>query len=238
MKGVIAAGGLGTRLYPLTDITNKHLLPVYDKPMIYHPIETLVKAGIDEVAIIASGPHVGHFIRAIKNGAELGLRRIEYLYQENPSGGIADALAMAENFADEGNVTVILGDNCTDADISKEVKNFETGATIFLKEVPDPERFGIADINHEGDLMRIIEKPKNPKCNKAVTGLYIYDNTVWEKIASCKPSKRGQLEITDVNNLYIQDMRMNWAELKGFWRDAGTFDALYEVGSYWNLKKK
>ena len=238
MKGVICAGGLGTRLHPLTNITNKHLLPVYDKPMVYHPIETLVKAGIDEVAIIASGPHVGHFIRALKSGVELGLRKIEYLYQENPSGGIADALAMAEAFADEGNITVILGDNCTDADISKEVSSFKGGATVFLKKVPDPHRFGVPVFNEDNDIVEIQEKPKKPKSDLAVTGLYIYDKTVWDKIRQCKPSKRGQLEITDVNNLYVKDFNLNWAELKGFWRDAGTFDTLYEVGSYWNLKKR
>jgi len=236
MKGVILCGGLGTRLYPLTYATNKHLLPIYDKPMVYYPIQTLLNAGIDEIAIVTSGPHAGHFIRVLRNGKELGLKHIEYLYQEKPDGGIADALAIAEDFADKQPITVILGDNCTDANISEEVKKFESGATIFLKEVPDPERFGVPELNPEGDIIKIHEKPKHPASNYAITGLYIYDNTVFDKICKIKPSKRDQLEITDVNNLYLKEMALHWSLLNGFWRDSGTFEALYEVNNYWKLK--
>lgn len=235
-KGVILAGGLGTRLYPLTYVTNKHLLPVYDQPMIYYPIQTLVKAGIKDVAIVVSGPYMGHFFRVLQNGKDFGLDRIHYIYQEKPDGGIADALKMAKDFVGEDSMAVILGDNCTDSDISKQVKEFEEGATIFLKELPDVSKYGVPEMNDEGDIMRIEEKPRNPKSKFAVTGLYLYDKTVWNKLAKVKPSNRGQLEITDVNNLYIKECGLNWAKLDGFWRDAGSYDSLYEVNTYWRLK--
>ena len=190
MKGVILAGGLGTRLYPLTYVTNKHLLPVYDRPMIYYPIQTLVNAGITDILIVTSGPHVGHFLGVLKNGKELGIKHLEYAYQEKPDGGIADALSLAEDFSDREPITVILGDNTTDADISSAVKNFQKGATIFLKEVEDPERYGVAVFTNSNDkiqmtnqiqnsndkklkIIRIEEKPKEPKSNMAVTGIYI-----------------------------------------------------------------
>jgi len=236
MRGVILAGGLGTRLYPLTHVTNKHLLPVYDKPMIYYPIQTLVEAGIKDIAIVASGPHIGHFFRVLKNGEDFGLNSVQFIYQERPDGGIADALRLTQGFVGDKTVAVILGDNCTDSSISKAVDEFPGGATIFLKKVSDLHKFGVPEINHEGDLIRIDEKPKKPKSDYAVTGLYLYDQTVWEKIAACKPSKRGQLEITDVNNLYIKNHLMNWSELDGFWRDAGSYETLYEVNTYWRLK--
>lgn len=239
MKGVILAGGLGTRLYPLTHVTNKHLLPVYDQPMIYYPIHTLVKAGITDIMLVTSGPHVGDFLGVLKNGKELGVKHLEYSYQEKPDGGIADALALAEDFSDNEPITVILGDNTTDADISQTVNNFSEGSLVFLKKVHDPHRFGVAEF-HKDDPQKVIgieEKPKDPKSDMAVTGLYIYDAKVFEYIKQLKPSDRGQLEITDVNNNYISAGKLSWASLDGFWSDAGTFDSLFETNSYWKIKK-
>lgn len=238
MKGVVLAGGLGTRLYPLTHATNKHLLPVFDQPMVFYPIQALVKAGIKEILVVVGGPHAGHFIQVLRNGKDLEVEHLEFAYQEK-EGGIAEALSLAEDFADGGNLTVILGDNTTDADISKEVESFKSGAMVFLKKVFDPERFGIAffDKKDKGKIEKIIEKPKNPTSNWAVTGLYIYDNKVFDYIRRIKPSSRGELEITDVNNFYIETRAMRWAELKGFWSDAGTFKSLYLTSSYWAKKK-
>lgn len=237
MKGVILAGGLGTRLYPLTHVSNKHLLPVYDRPMIFYPIQTLVNAGIKDVLIVTSGPHVGHFLGLLKNGREVGLKHLEYAYQERPDGGIADALSLAEDFADGESVAVILGDNTTDADISKNVADFKDGALIFLKEVDDPKRFGVAVV--DGDkVTEIVEKPKDPKSNLAVTGLYLYDSKVFGYIKGIKPSDRGELEITDVNKEYLKDGKLNWTKLNGFWSDAGTFDSLFQSGSFWANKNK
>lgn len=238
MKGVILAGGLGTRLYPLTHVTNKHLLPVYDKPMIFYPIQTLVKAGITEILIVTSGPHVGHFLGVLKNGKELGISHLEYAYQEKPDGGIADALSLAESFADNQPLAVILGDNTTDADISETVKNFKEGALVFLKKVNDPSRFGVAvfDPNDKSKIIKIEEKPKDPKSDMAVTGLYIYDQKVFDYIKTLNPSGRGELEITDVNNRYIEEGRLGWAELKGYWSDAGTFKSLFEASRFWAEK--
>ncbi len=240
MKGVILAGGLGTRLYPLTHVTNKHLLPIFDKPMIYYPIATLVNAGIKDIIIVTSGPHVGHFLGVLKNGKELGVRHLEYAYQEKPDGGIADALSLAQDFADGSNITVILGDNTTDADISSEVSTFTDGAHIFLKKVPDPKRFGIAVFDHNSSqkVIRIDEKPQHPTSDMAVTGLYIYDQTVFEAIHAIKPSGRGELEITDVNNVYIKKEKLRWSEMNGFWSDAGTFESLFLANSYWAKKKR
>lgn len=235
MKGVILAGGLGTRLYPLTYATNKHLLPVYNKPMVFYPLETLIKGGISEVLIIAGGPYAGHFIRVLKNGKELGLKHLEYAYQEG-EGGISAALSLAEDFADGGNICVILGDNCTDADIKNDIKAFKTGAKIFLKKVNDPERFGVPTFDKEGNIKNIIEKPTKPDSSYAVTGLYLYDKTVFDRIRTLKPSKRGELEVTDLNNSYLNDSKLKWAELKGFWKDAGTFQTLFEVNRYWAEK--
>lgn len=237
MKGVVLAGGLGTRLYPLTHATNKHLLPVFDKPMIYYPINTLVSAGIKEIEVVVGGPHAGDFLSVLKNGKELGITHLEYAYQER-EGGIADALSMCEDFADGDNITVMLGDNPTDADITSEVKAFENGAEIFLKEVSDPKRFGIVvfDKNDKNKIIAIEEKPKNPKSNLAVTGLYIYDNKVFDFIRQCKPSWRNEMEITDVNNLYINKQAMKWFMLEGYWSDAGTFESLYQTNKYWAAK--
>lgn len=238
MKGVILAGGLGSRLYPLTHATNKHLLPVYDQPMIYYPIQTLTNAGIDELLVVTGGPHAGDFVPVLRDGKQFGLRRLEYAYQEG-NGGIAEALGFAETFADGDSLCVILGDNTTDADISGAVQDFTGGAMLFLKEVPDPERFGcpVFDDADPPNIVRIEEKPKQPSSNYAVTGLYIYDDTVFDYIHGLEPSDRGELEITDVNNLYLQDGRLDWHELEGFWSDAGTFESLYRTNRYWAEKK-
>lgn len=235
MKGVVLAGGLGTRLYPLTHATNKHLLPVYNQPMIFYPIKTLVDAGIREILIVVGGPFAGHFVRVLKNGKELGVKHLEYAYQES-EGGIAEALALAEDFADNQSVCVILGDNCTDAKIGSAVSNFIDGGLIFLKKVKDPQRFGVPVFDAQKKIKKIVEKPKKPASNYAVTGLYIYDNSVFEKIETLKPSKRGELEVTDINNLYLKEEKLRWTELKGFWSDAGTFESLFEVNSYWAKK--
>jgi glucose-1-phosphate thymidylyltransferase len=238
MKGAILAGGKGTRLYPLTHATNKHLLPVFDKPMIYYPIQTLAKAGIDEIIVVTGGPHAGDFIHVLKNGEGFGVKHIEYAYQEG-EGGIADALKLCEDFVGDDNVTVILGDNCTDADISQEVKNFKGGALVFFKDVPDPERFGVPvfDKKDKNKIIKIEEKPKNPANNLAVTGLYIYDSKVFDYIRMNKPSARGEMEITDVNNRYIENGTMRGTTLKGFWSDAGTFESLYRTNVFWTRKK-
>jgi glucose-1-phosphate thymidylyltransferase len=235
MKGVVLAGGLGTRLYPLTHATNKHLLPVFDRPMIYYPIQTLVHSGIDEVMVVTGGPHAGHFLAVLKNGLQLGLKHLEYAYQES-EGGIAQALALCEDFADGQSIAVILGDNTTDADIGPAVRGFERGARLFLKKVSDPERFGVPVFDSNGRIVRIEEKPKEPKSSYAVAGLYIYDNKVFDYIRECTPSGRGELEITDVNNLYIGGSELDWVELEGFWSDAGTFESLYRTNRFWAEK--
>ena len=239
MKGVILAGGLGTRLYPLTKVTNKHLLPVYNKPMIFYPIQTLVNAGIKEVIVVTGGPHCGHFMAILKNGKELGIDHLEYAYQEN-EGGIAEALSLTEEFVAGDNCCVILGDNTTNYDISKDIKSFEGGATVFLKEVSDPQRFGVPVFNKEDNsrIVKIIEKPKDPPNNFAVIGLYIYDRSVFEYLKKIKPSDRGELEITDVNNYYAKKNNLYYKQLKGFWRDAGTFDTLLEANQFWAKKEK
>lgn len=235
MKGIVLAGGLGTRLYPLTHATNKHLLPVYDKPMVFYPVQTLVRAGIREVMVVTGGPHAGHFLAVLKNGRELGLTHLEYAYQES-EGGIADALSLCEDFADGQNVTVILGDNTTDADISDPVRTFQRGARLFLKKVSDPQRFGVP-VFGSSKIVRIEEKPKEPKSEYAVTGVYIYDPRVFEFIRDLQPSSRDELEITDVNNRYIESGELDWVELQGFWSDAGTFDSLYRANRFWAERK-
>lgn len=237
MKGVILAGGFGTRLYPLTFATNKHLLPVFDKPMVFYPIQTLVSAGVKEIIVITGGPHAGHFLRVLKNGKELGVKHLEYAFQEN-KGGIADALSLAEDFADGGPVVAILGDNTTDADISQALKDFKEGGLIFLKKVSDPERFGVPvfDPRNKRKIIKIEEKPKKPKSSFAVTGLYVYDNQVFDFIRQCRPSRRGELEITDVNNFYVRADQMHWESLDGYWLDAGTFRTLYLANKYWAKK--
>jgi len=203
--------------------------------MIFYPINTLVSAGVTEVLVVTGGPHAGHFSRVLKNGKELGLKHLEYAFQEG-EGGIAAALALAEDFADNGPIAVILGDNTTDADIAPQIKDFKDGACIFLKEVPDPGRFGVPVF--EGDkIVRIEEKPARPQSNYAVTGLYLYDAKVFDCIKKIKPSDRGELEITDVNNFYIKEGKLRWSVLEGFWKDAGKFETLFEVNQYWYDKR-
>jgi len=227
MKGVILAGGLGTRLHPLTKVTNKHLLPVYDKPMIYYPIQTLINAGIDDILVVTGGNNAGDFLRLLGNGKEFGLKHINYTYQEG-EGGIAEALRLAEFFASGEKICVVLGDNIIEKNIRRAVKNFqkqERGAKILLKEVPDPERFGVPELR-EDRIVRIEEKPTEPKSQYAVIGIYLYDNDVFNIIKTLKPSRRGELEITDVNNGYIEKGLMTWDILEGWWTDAGTFESL------------
>jgi glucose-1-phosphate thymidylyltransferase len=227
MKGVILAGGLGTRLYPLTKVTNKHLLPVYDKPMIYYPIQTLINADIDDILIVTGGNNAGDFLKLLGNGKEFGLKHINYTYQEG-EGGIAEALQLAEFFASGEKICVVLGDNIIEKNIRKAVKNFRNqkeGAKILLKEVPDPQRFGVPELR--GDrIVRIEEKPQIPKSQYAVIGIYLFDQEVFNIIKPLKPSDRGELEITDVNNQYIEKGLMTWDILEGWWTDAGTFESL------------
>jgi glucose-1-phosphate thymidylyltransferase len=233
MKGVVLAGGTGSRLYPLTKITNKHLLPIYDKPMIYYPIQTLVDAGIAEILLVTGGKNSGDFLRLLANGKEFGLRHLNYTYQEG-EGGIADALALAEHFADGEKICVILGDNIIEGSIRQAVEEFSRqpgGAKLLLKEVPDAQRFGVAEIR--GDrIVSIEEKPEFPKSNYAVTGIYMYDSTVFNKVQTLVPSHRGELEITDVNNIYIREGTMTFSFLEGWWTDAGTFDSLVRATNF------
>ncbi len=227
MKGVILAGGLGSRLLPLTRVTNKHLLPVYDKPMIFYPIEALVDAGIEEILIVTGGDSAGDFLKLLRNGKDFGLKRMHYAYQEG-EGGIADALALAEDFAEGQPIAVILGDNIVEKGIATAVAQFRAnpvGAQILLKEVHDPQRFGVPEIEGER-IVRIIEKPLDPPSNYAVIGVYMYDASVFSIIDGLEPSARGELEITDVNNYYIGQGTMRYSILDGWWTDAGTFDSL------------
>ncbi len=230
LKGVILAGGLGKRLYPLTKITNKHLLPVYNKPMIYYPIQTLVDAGITDILIVTGGNHAGEFLRLLGNGSEFGLKHINYTYQEG-EGGIAHALALAKHFAGGGKVVVILGDNMIEKNIRGYVEKFKkqlSGAKILLKEVEDPARFGVAEVKGN-KIISIVEKPKKPKSNYAVTGIYMYDNSVFDIIKTLKPSGRGELEITDVNNDYLRKGKLTFDVLDGWWTDSGTFESLFKA---------
>ena len=232
MKGVVLAGGLGKRLYPLTKITNKHLLPVYSKPMIYYPIETLVDAGINDILIVTGGNHAGEFLRLLGNGHEFGLQHINYTYQEG-EGGIADALKLAEHFSDGQKIVVILGDNIVEKGINKQVAKFKkqkAGARILLKKVDDPQRFGVAEVKNK-KVISIEEKPKRPKSNYIVTGIYMYDNQVFDIIRRLRPSGRGELEITDVNNAYIKMGQLTYDILGGWWTDSGTFDSLLRANN-------
>jgi glucose-1-phosphate thymidylyltransferase len=227
MKGVILAGGLGTRLYPLTKVTNKHLLPVYDKPMIYYPIQTLINAGINDILIVTGGNNAGDFLKLLGNGKEFGLKHINYTYQEG-EGGIAEALGLAEFFAAGDKICVVLGDNLIEKNIRKAAEAFRKqkgGAKILLKEVSDPQRFGVPELRRD-QVVRIEEKPKKPKSNYAVIGIYFYDAAVFDVIKTLKPSNRGELEISDVNNRYIERGVMTWDLLEGWWTDAGTFESL------------
>ncbi len=232
MKGVVLAGGLGSRMYPLTKVTNKHLLPVYNEPMIYYPIKILVNAGIDDIMIVTGGNNAGEFLKLLGNGADFGLRHLNYTYQEG-EGGIAAALSLAEFFADEGKIAVVLGDNIIEKNVRKAVESFKKqkdGARIMLKEVSDPKRFGVPVFDGKR-IIRVEEKPAAPKSQYAVIGIYMYDRRVFDFIKTLKPSERGELEITDVNNFYINEGKMEWDILDGWWSDAGTFESLQYAGN-------
>ncbi len=227
LKGIVLAGGLGSRLSPCTQVTNKHLLPVYDQPMIYYPIRTLIQAGIEDILIVTGGHFAGDFLKLLKNGQSFGLKHINYTYQEG-EGGIAHALSLAEYFVGKDSMCVVLGDNIIEGNIKHAADSFRSqagGAKVLLKEVEDPHRFGVAEIN-DGKIINIIEKPKSPISKLAVTGIYFYDHTVFDFIKSLKPSERGELEITDVNNMYLKRGDLTHDELKGWWTDAGTFESL------------
>jgi glucose-1-phosphate thymidylyltransferase len=232
MKGIVLAGGLGSRLSPLTRITNKHLLPVFDRPMIYYPIQTLVEAGIKDILIVTGGNSAGDFLKLLRNGAEFGLSRIHYAYQEG-EGGIAAALGLAQDFAEKSPICVVLGDNILEKSIAAFAKKFRhqgSGAKILLSEVSDPERFGVPVIEAD-HITRIEEKPSDPKSQYAVIGVYMYDNRVFDIIKTLKPSGRGELEITDVNNAYIEAGDLSWDVIDGWWTDAGTFDSLLKASN-------
>jgi glucose-1-phosphate thymidylyltransferase len=232
VKGIVLAGGLGTRLRPLTSVTNKHLLPVYDRPMIYYPIQTLVNAGITDITIVTGGNSAGDFLKLLGNGKAFGLNHINYTYQEG-EGGIAEALSLVEHFAAKQPVCVVLGDNIIEGNIAAAVRAYKEqgkGAKIILKRVPDPERFGVPELSGQ-NVLRIEEKPKTPKSDYAVIGIYMYDGEVYDIIRTLKPSGRGELEITDVNNAYINREEMTWEELDGWWTDAGTFESLLRASN-------
>jgi glucose-1-phosphate thymidylyltransferase len=232
MKGIVLAGGLGSRLNPLTKVTNKHLLPIFDKPMIYYPIQTLVNAGIQDILVVTGGKNAGEFLRLLGNGKDFGLKHVNYTYQEG-EGGIAQALGLAEFFADGEPICVILGDNIIEGNVCRAANDFRTqgkGAKIILKQVTDADRFGVAEV--KGDrIVGIEEKPKRPKSDLAVIGIYFYDGTVFEKIKRLKPSGRGELEITDVNNFYIEEGSLTYDKMEGWWTDAGTFESLLRANN-------
>ncbi len=237
MKGVVLAGGLGTRLYPLTKITNKHLLPIYDLPMIYYPIMTLKEAGIDEILIVTGGNSAGEFLRLMGDGRKLGLKELAYTYQEK-EGGIAEAISHAKNFVGEDSFCVILGDNILDGSIKKGISKFSDGAMIFLYEVDDPREYGVA-ILHHNKVASIVEKPKVPLSKYAVIGVYVYTSEIFDIIPKLKPSNRGELEITDVNNEYIKQGTLSYEIFNGFWGDAGaSVESLLEVNNYVAERKK
>jgi glucose-1-phosphate thymidylyltransferase len=228
MKGILLAGGTGTRMMPCTKVTNKHLLPVYNKPMIYHPLNTLIQAGMKDILVVSGPGHAGHFLNLLGSGKDFGVK-LTYEIQDD-AGGIAQALSLAEDFADNGGVLVVLGDNIFVDDFTDDIKSFRKGARIFLKEVPNAKRFGVAELKGDS-VIGIEEKPKKPKSNLAVTGLYIYDNRVFDIVRTLKRSERGELEITDVNNKYIEWGDMTYALVNSFWSDAGTFDSLLRAGN-------
>ena len=230
MKGIILAGGSGTRLYPLTKITSKQLLPVYDKPMIFYPLNTLLKAGIKEILIIVAPDHPGDFLKLLGSGKEFGAK-FTYEIQDKPEG-LAQAFLIGKDFIADDNVTLILGDNIFEDNFSKAIKNFKRGGHVFAKEVSDPERFGVVKFDSKGKAIQIEEKPKKFLSPYAITGLYVYDNRVIEVAKSLKPSKRGELEITDLHNWYLKRGELKVDIVKGYWRDAGTFDALLDVSNW------
>lgn len=227
MKGIVLAGGSGTRLRPLTKVTSKQLLPVYNKPMVLYPIETLVKAGIKEILVIIAPNNAGDFLKLLGDGEDYGCK-ISYVIQEKPEG-LAQAFTIGKNFIDDDDVTLILGDNLYEDDFSEDIKNFKTGAKVFAIHTKDPERFGVVEFDKNMKALSIEEKPKRPKSNYAVTGLYVYDNSVIKKAENLKPSARGELEITDINNLYLKEGTLEVAFVHGKWFDCGTFESLFEA---------
>jgi glucose-1-phosphate thymidylyltransferase len=232
VKGVVLAGGLGSRLRPLTAVTNKHLLPVYDQPMIYYPIQTLVNAGVTDILIVTGGNSAGDFLKLLGNGRAFGLKHLNYTYQEG-EGGIADALSLAQHFSAGEPLCIVLGDNIIEGNIRQAVRSYQEqggGAKILLKRVPDPQRFGVPELSGTR-VLRIEEKPQVPKSEFAVIGVYMYDAEVFDIIRTLKPSRRGELEITDVNNAYIERGLMTWDELEGWWSDAGTFESLLNASN-------
>lgn len=242
MKGIVLCGGLGTRLYPLTITANKHLLPVYDQPMIYYPIKTLVDCGIDEILIVTSGPHAGDFVHILKNGQDFGIKNLQYAYQDRPDGGIADALKLGKNFANGDKVAVILGDNTMDCpEIQHHLDNFKktslvSNAQIFLKKMVNPSDFGVPRFENQ-NVVEIIEKPQHPPSEFAVIGLYLYTADVFDILETIQPSARNQLEITSVNNEYCRCGTLSYGMIDGFWQDAGTFDNLFLANQYWRNKR-
>ncbi len=232
MKGVVLAGGTGSRLFPLTRVTNKHLLPVYDKPMIYYPLQTLVDAGIEDILIVTGGNSAGEFLRLLRNGKDFGLKQLNFAYQEG-EGGIADALRLAEHFVEGDKVCVVLGDNVIEGNIREAKQQFETqerGGKVLLKEVPDPQRFGVPAFEGRR-IVRIDEKPKQPASKFAVIGIYFFDSTVFARIRTLQPSGRGEYEITDINNSYLHDGQLTYGVLDGWWTDAGTFESLWHAAN-------
>lgn len=236
MKGIVLAGGRATRLHPLTKITSKQLLPIYDKPMIYYPIETLIAAGIKDILVIIAPDYAGQFLNLLGSGREMGVD-FSYEIQEEPRG-LADAFIVGENFIGSDKVTMILGDNIFEDDFSKEIKGFKEGAMVFAKKVDDPERFGVVEFDKKMKAVSIEEKPKKPKSDYAVVGLYVYDNQVVKHAKSLKPSARGEIEITDLNNVYLKNGGLKVAQVNGVWEDAGTFESLLKVSNFMANKKK
>ncbi len=230
MKGIILAGGAGTRLNPLTKVTSKQLLPIYNKPMIFYPLQTLIDAGITEILIIIAPDHAGDFLKLLGSGKEFGCK-FSYEIQDKPEG-LAQAFIIGQNFIGDDDVTLILGDNLFDDDFSQAVKTFKSGARVFAKQVKDPERFGVVTFDENKKAIDIVEKPKDPKSNYAVTGIYVYDNSVVAKSKALKPSPRGELEITDLNNVYLKEGTLDVALVSGAWLDTGTFESLYEAAVF------
>lgn len=238
MKGVILAGGLGTRLQPLTKITNKHLLPVYDKPMVLYPLETLKRSGITDIMIVCGREHAGHFMQFLGSGKEFGVQ-LSYALQDTNNGGIADALSYAETFAEEGSIAVILGDNIFEHDFKKAIRKFKGGATVFFKKVKDPKRFGVPVFSKDGKkIIRVEEKPKKPKSSHAQTGFYMFDSTVFSVIKTLNPSGRGEFEMTDAINYYVRTGNISFDFVRGEWLDAGTFESLHKASVFFRNRSK
>ncbi len=236
MKGIILAGGQGTRLSPLTRVTSKQLLPVYDQPMIYYPLQTLLKAGIEDILIIIAPDHAGDFLKLLGSGKDFGC---DFTYEiQEKAEGLAQAFLIGEDFIGDDDVTLILGDNLFEDDFSQPIQSFKSGGRVFAKKVPDPERFGVVEFDSNKHAISIEEKPEVPKSEYAVTGLYIYDSTVVDKAKSLKPGKRGELEITDLNNLFLQEGTMDVAFVEGQWFDTGTFESMFEATSFAREKRK